>query len=68
MDKVNKNLADIERKLGKISDITAKGPGKITVRDMIKLSAKGNSITATGKKLKGYEVILLLSPQTSWWL
>ncbi|CZR63907.1 uncharacterized protein PAC_13804 [Phialocephala subalpina] len=50
MDKVNKSLDDVERKMTKLNAITAKGAANITMKDVIKASRKGNSITSTYKK------------------
>ena len=50
MDKVNKSLDDVERKMTKLNAITAKGAVNITMKDVIKASRKGNSITSTYKK------------------
>jgi hypothetical protein len=55
-DKVQKNLADIERKIGKSNKIVAKGD-KIGLKDAIKLGSKSNSIVSTIKKgIKEYGV------------
>lgn len=56
MDKVNKNLTDIERKLTKTIKIVEKGPG-MKLGDAVKLGTKSNSISSTIKKvIKEYEV------------
>lgn len=58
MDKVNKNLTDIERKLGKTIKIVEKGPG-MKLGDAVKLGTKSNSISSTIKKgIKEYDVSL----------
>ncbi|KAI9680233.1 MAG: hypothetical protein M1822_007232 [Bathelium mastoideum] len=46
---IQKNLSDIERKLGKANKIAAKGDG-ISYKDSIKLARKSNSIISTIKK------------------
>lgn len=61
MDKVQKNLDAIERKLGKCNKIVEKGE-KMNLGDAIKLGRKSNSIVSTIKKgIKEYEVSLLHS-------
>lgn len=50
MDKVNKCISDVERKLTKLNAITAKGAANLTIKDVIKASRKGNSIQNTIKK------------------
>ncbi|KAH6684065.1 hypothetical protein B0J14DRAFT_663738 [Halenospora varia] len=56
MEKVRQAIDDVERKLGKINAITAKGASKMTVKDVVKLARKGNSINSTIKKgLKEYK-------------
>jgi hypothetical protein len=57
MDKVRQCIDDVERKLTKINAITAKGANKMTVKDVLKLARKGNSINSTIKKgIKNYNV------------
>ncbi|KUJ14416.1 uncharacterized protein LY89DRAFT_736455 [Mollisia scopiformis] len=60
MDKVNKCLDDVERKMTKLNAITAKGASNINIKDAIKAARKGNSITATIKK--GAKEFSALSP------
>lgn len=56
MDKVQKHLNDIERKVGKCNKIAEKGE-KISLADAIKLGRKSNSIVSTIKKcIKDYDV------------
>jgi hypothetical protein len=56
LDKVQKNLSDIERKLGKSNKIVGKG-SNIKLTDAIKLGSKSNSIVSTIKKgIKEYSV------------
>jgi hypothetical protein len=50
MDKVNKCISDVERKLTKLNAITVKGAANLTIKDVIKASRKGNSIQNTIKK------------------
>lgn len=50
MDKVNKCLDDVERKMTKLNSITSKGAENVTMKEVIKSARKGNSITATFKK------------------
>lgn len=55
MDKVQKNLNDVERKLGKANKIVAKG-SSMTIGDAIKLGRKSNSVTSTIRKgIKEYD-------------
>ncbi|KAK6519099.1 hypothetical protein TWF281_003787 [Arthrobotrys megalospora] len=55
MDKVAKNLSDIERKVGKANKILAKGTG-IKLGDAIKLGQKSNSVVSTIRKgIKEYD-------------
>lgn len=57
MDKVEVHLGDIERKLGKIMKISEKGRDKMTIKDMVKVVSKGNSIVKTNDKMmKEYSV------------
>ncbi|CAG8954869.1 hypothetical protein HYFRA_00008555 [Hymenoscyphus fraxineus] len=51
MEKVETYLVDIERKLGKVMKISEKGPDKMTIKDMIKMTSKGNSIVKTNDKM-----------------
>ena len=56
MDKVQKDLSDIERKLGKCNKIAEKGE-KLSLGDALKLGRKSNSIISTIKKgIKDYDV------------
>ena len=50
MDQVLTHLSDIERKLGKIDKISSKGASSLNMKDMVKLSRKGSSVTACMKK------------------
>jgi hypothetical protein len=50
MDKVKQSVADVERKMGKINTVMAKGAAKMSMNDMIKQARKGNSIKSTIKK------------------
>ncbi|RDW87625.1 hypothetical protein BP5796_03319 [Coleophoma crateriformis] len=55
MDKVQKNLKDVERKLGKANKIVAKG-SLMSLGDAIKLGRKSNSITSAIRKgIKEYD-------------
>jgi hypothetical protein len=66
MDKVRQSIDDVERKLTKIDKITSKGASKMTVKDVIKLARKGNSINSTIKKgIKSYNVCLFFSSFSS---
>jgi hypothetical protein len=57
MDKVLKDLTDIERKLSKIDKISSKGASSLTVKEIVKLSRKGSSVASCMKKcVKNYEV------------
>jgi hypothetical protein len=57
MEKVRQTIDDVERKLGKINKIIGKGASKLTVKDVVKLARKGNSINSTIKKgMKSYAV------------
>ncbi len=61
MDKIQKNLSDIERKLGKSNKIVSKGDS-IKLGDAIKLGAKSNSIVSTIKKgIKDFSVCFSIS-------
>jgi len=56
MDKIQKNLSDIERKLTKSNALAAKGEN-MKLGDTIKLARKSNSIISTVKKgIKEYKV------------
>jgi len=50
MSKVKKHLDDIERKITKVTAITSKGAENLSVKEMIKMARKGNSIQSTMKK------------------
>ncbi|KAF1984061.1 hypothetical protein K402DRAFT_395995 [Aulographum hederae CBS 113979] len=55
MDKVSKNLDDLERKLTKSNKIVAKGE-KLSLSDAIKLGQKSNAMTSTIRKgIKEYD-------------
>jgi hypothetical protein len=57
MEKVLKDLTDIERKLSKIDKISSKGASSLTVKEIVKLSRKGSSVASCMKKcVKNYEV------------
>lgn len=56
MDKVQKNINDLERKLGKANKIVAKGE-KIGYGDAIKLGRKSNAmVSSINKGIKEYDV------------
>ena len=56
MDKVQKNINDLERKLGKSNKIVAKGD-KIGLKDAIKLGRKSNAmVSSINKGIKEYDV------------
>jgi hypothetical protein len=56
LEKIQKNLSDIERKLTKASKVASKG-ANIKLGDAIKLGTKNNSIVSTIKKgIKEYSV------------
>jgi hypothetical protein len=56
LEKIQKNLSDIERKLTKAAKIASKGPD-IKLGDAIKLGSKNNAIVSTIKKgIKEYSV------------
>lgn len=49
MTKVKQAIADVERKLGKIDAMTSKGAKNMSVKDVLKMNAKGQSIQKTIK-------------------
>lgn len=56
IDKVQKNMSDLERKLIKSNKLVAKGE-KMGVGDAIKLGRKSNSMVSTiNKNIKEYDV------------
>jgi hypothetical protein len=56
MDKVQKSINDLQRRVEKSNKIVAKGE-KMSLGDAIKLGRKSNSITSTIKKsIKEYDV------------
>ncbi|RDW84257.1 hypothetical protein BP6252_01847 [Coleophoma cylindrospora] len=56
MDKIFKHLGDIERKAEKIDKISGKGASSLGMKEMLKLSSKGQSISSCMKKtVKDYE-------------
>jgi hypothetical protein len=58
MDKVQKSINDLQRRVEKSNKIVSKGE-KITLGDAIKLGRKSNSITSTIKKaIAQYDVSL----------
>jgi hypothetical protein len=62
MDKIQKQLDDLERKATKSNKIVVKGD-KMGLKDAIKLGQKGNSIVSTIKKnIKDYEVCRYFPP------
>lgn len=64
MEKVQKDLNDIERKLNKCNKIAEKGE-KIGYADAIKLGRKSNSIVSTIKKcIKDYDVSIPMAFET----
>lgn len=57
MAKVQQSITDIERKLTKIDAMTAKGAKNMSVKDVLKMNAKGQSIQKTiVKGVKEYGV------------
>lgn len=56
-------ISDVERKIGKINKIIGKGANKLTVKDVLKVAQKGNSINSTIKKgIKTYGVSIPTTP------
>lgn len=65
MDNLIKAITDVDRKLGKMQLITAKGPAKMAPKDVMKMAQKGNSINRTmAKAVKQYNVRDLISQST----
>lgn len=63
MDNLIKAVNDVDRKLGKIAAITAKG--NLGVKDVIKMASKGRSIEKTmDKAIAGYKVSYLPKSST----
>lgn len=68
MDKVQKSMNDLERRVEKSNKIVAKGE-KMSLGDAIKLGRKSNSITATIKKsIKEYDVSIVPNSLQDAWL